>query len=432
MSDHIKKRNVPSNPLRDIPVQKMFVTPKTVNLFGQQTIQLKAIVSPLKAKKNIKWSHENYNIAQDDSTGAEKGINPGRTTITATDIETGITAHATVNVSFPKFRVAVKDFVKGNGFADVPDIFRPYADNRRCLAGKDRFDLYLFSDDGSSTQMKSYPPELIGVRIEDPNILEVKIDTVQEGNYPVLRFNCLGNGTTKVSIYFEDQKKEVGRVKIVEWQIFNVEINEWTGIHFSEKDLVLFPNITQRLKTSLVPEDAVNKRLTWSSSDPSTVVVTQNGMVTGLKMGKAVITATTQDGALSGSIEANVCKILLCDRKGRWIHTDSIKPLDGRWKVYDNILYLDIYLAFIDGDSFFNIPSEDVLYEIEDPEVLSVSVSNLYYKENYRPSPTYEGGGAIITLKWLKKGHSKLRIMLRRRFERKIIIYDNSFDVIIE
>ncbi|MGE5703990.1 MAG: Ig-like domain-containing protein, partial [Clostridia bacterium] len=50
------------------------------------------------------------------------------------------------------------------------------------------------------------------------------------------------------------------------------------------------------LKATITPEDATNKNVTWSSSNPKAVQVDQKGLVTPLAPGESTIRVTTEDG----------------------------------------------------------------------------------------------------------------------------------------
>ena len=53
---------------------------------------------------------------------------------------------------------------------------------------------------------------------------------------------------------------------------------------------------TVQLNATVAPENAANKNVTWSSSDESVATVDQNGLVTAVSGGEAIITVTTEDG----------------------------------------------------------------------------------------------------------------------------------------
>ena len=67
---------------------------------------------------------------------------------------------------------------------------------------------------------------------------------------------------------------------------------------------------TVSLTATVAPEDADNKTLVWTSSD-ETVATVKDGVVTTLKVGEAVITATTTDGSNLSAICAVVVKPVL-------------------------------------------------------------------------------------------------------------------------
>jgi len=70
-----------------------------------------------------------------------------------------------------------------------------------------------------------------------------------------------------------------------------------TSIKLSESKLVLANDKTQKIEATVLPEDATNKELVWSSSDPSVAKVSSSGTVLGGKGGDCEITCTAADGS---------------------------------------------------------------------------------------------------------------------------------------
>lgn len=58
---------------------------------------------------------------------------------------------------------------------------------------------------------------------------------------------------------------------------------------------------TVQLIASVTPDNAVNKKLTWSTSDSSVAIVDENGLVTAVANGTAIITVTTEDGEMTAT-----------------------------------------------------------------------------------------------------------------------------------
>ena len=71
-----------------------------------------------------------------------------------------------------------------------------------------------------------------------------------------------------------------------------------TGITLNQKKIWFFPGDTYQLVATVEPADAVNKTVTWTSSDPSVATVSASGLVTMVKVGTATITAKTANGSL--------------------------------------------------------------------------------------------------------------------------------------
>ena len=70
-----------------------------------------------------------------------------------------------------------------------------------------------------------------------------------------------------------------------------------TSISLNKTNLSLDAGSTYTLTATVNPSNANNKAVTWSSSDTSVATVTQEGVVTALKKGAAIITCAAQDGS---------------------------------------------------------------------------------------------------------------------------------------
>lgn len=83
-----------------------------------------------------------------------------------------------------------------------------------------------------------------------------------------------------------------------------------TGIVLNKTTDSLQTGETDTLVATVTPENATNKNVKWTSSDPSIATVDENGKVTAIKEGTATITATTTDGSnLSASCTVTVTSV---------------------------------------------------------------------------------------------------------------------------
>ncbi|NTV91390.1 MAG: Ig domain-containing protein, partial [Clostridiales bacterium] len=68
----------------------------------------------------------------------------------------------------------------------------------------------------------------------------------------------------------------------------------------------IYAGRTTQLAATIYPWYATNQKVTWSSGNPSVAVVDENGLVTGISAGKAVITVTTADGSKTATCTVTV------------------------------------------------------------------------------------------------------------------------------
>ena len=79
-----------------------------------------------------------------------------------------------------------------------------------------------------------------------------------------------------------------------------------TGVTLDKDSLTLTEGETATLAATVEPEEAINKTVTWSTSDESVATVDANGTVTAVSAGTATITVTTEDGGFTASCEVTV------------------------------------------------------------------------------------------------------------------------------
>lgn len=87
---------------------------------------------------------------------------------------------------------------------------------------------------------------------------------------------------------FDDWKRKFPNLNYIVANVESITLN-------NGEDLAVAVNTQKRIKAVVLPENAVD-RVVWSSSDETVATVDQDGVVTGVGKGNAVVTATAVDG----------------------------------------------------------------------------------------------------------------------------------------
>jgi len=83
-----------------------------------------------------------------------------------------------------------------------------------------------------------------------------------------------------------------------------------TGVTLSSTSTNIYFGETETLTATVLPTNATNKAVDWSSSAPAIASVT-NGVVSAIAVGQAMITVTTRDGGKTATCEVNVTDELI-------------------------------------------------------------------------------------------------------------------------
>ena len=99
------------------------------------------------------------------------------------------------------------------------------------------------------------------------------------------------------------------------------------GISLSKTSLTLKPADTATLFSIILPANATNKAVTWSTSD-STIAKVVNGLVTAIKPGSAIITAKSVE-----NFETATCSVTVSNNDP----ITAVGNVEGVWKKYSTV-----------------------------------------------------------------------------------------------
>ena len=190
-----------------------------------------------------------------------------------------VTVYVTTNISEvyledSKIIVSCQTMADGSKYHDACDgvgVFKPGS----TAPGKDPATyqmIYSVGPAGASTE--GFPMSWIST---DPSVCTVDSNGL---------VTFTGSGTAIVSLTINNITA-----------ICTVEVREEvTGVELAESEIELKIGDTQQLHATVIPDNAYNKAVTWYSSNESVATVDENGVVTAVASGNAIITVKTDDG----------------------------------------------------------------------------------------------------------------------------------------
>lgn len=92
--------------------------------------------------------------------------------------------------------------------------------------------------------------------------------------------------------------------------------NAVTGVRISEKLIDLGMGYKKQITATVMPDDATDKSVEWTSENPEIATVSDNGTITGKSYGRTVVTATTTDGGYTAKCVVRVKPIDVFDATG--------------------------------------------------------------------------------------------------------------------
>ncbi|WKL46890.1 Ig-like domain-containing protein [Flavobacterium pectinovorum] len=260
-----------------IPVASVSVSPTTANLYAGNTQQLSATIAPANAtNKTLTWSSSNTAIATVNSSGLVTAVSAGTATITTTTQDGNKTATATITVN-----------------------------------PNSNFTVYFYKPSNWGTGIKIYYWSALPTGI------------LADASWPGVNMTNTGNGwysytftnVTSTNLIFNDgtsQSADLSRNK-TGWYMNATwyDSNPGTGVAVTSVSLSptsasLNVGATQQLTPTVLPSNATNKAVTYSSSNTAVATVNSSGLITAVANGTATIIVTTVDGSKTSTCAVTV------------------------------------------------------------------------------------------------------------------------------
>ena len=216
--------------------------------------------------KNVSFESADAGIAAVNANGVVTGVSAGETTITVTTEDGGFTGACTINV----YNQAVTGVTIEPSEAELN------------VGSSTKLTATVLPENASNKN--------VVYSVDDESILSVD----QDGNVTGLSL-----GTATVTVTTEDG----GFTASAEINVIPVRV---TGVSISPKSASIALGCMVQLAASIKPSNAANKNLSWSVSDETIISVDGQGTVTGLSLGTATVTVTTEDGGFTASAEITV------------------------------------------------------------------------------------------------------------------------------
>lgn len=108
-----------------------------------------------------------------------------------------------------------------------------------------------------------------------------------------------------------------------------------TGVSLYKSDVKIFVNDEEKLTVNVIPSDAENLSVTWTSSNEAVATVNSDGLVAAIGVGNAVITATTVDGGFTAECTVTVEIPPMTDLGKTFVPVDLGLPSGLKWASFN-------------------------------------------------------------------------------------------------
>ncbi len=271
----------------------------SVSLKAGEIIKLTETVSPQDADdKNVVWVSSDNGIATVDNLGNVTGVAVGTAEVSAVTSDGGYRAACTVTVlptavSGVTLSETSKTMIVGHTATLSATVLPANATNKNVTWSSSDEDVAQVSGDGVLTAVA-------------PGRATVTVTTAD------------GSKTAECAVTVNPDPLVV------------------YGVSLNKSSLTMYVGDTSRLTATVVPSTALNRNVTWNSTNPDAVTVDSYGNITAVGEGGAYIQACTVDGGFEATCEVTVTKRIIPVTGIRLRNTDvSVDIGTYIWLDYD-------------------------------------------------------------------------------------------------
>jgi uncharacterized protein YjdB len=261
--------------VRDIPVSGVQLDKTNITLIAGNIDTLTPIFQPTNASnKNVTWSSSDPSVARSEGNGVVRALSHGTALIVATTQDGNKTAACAVAV------LSEAEAVRVTGVS------------------LDNASLTLGVGDSGTLAATVQPSNATNKSVSWVSSDAAVASVVSGGATATVKAKDAGAATITVTT------SDCGMTARCVVTVVDVIVPA-TGVTLNKASLVLNVGASETLVASVQPSNATNKTVSWTSGNPSAVSV-NNGLVTAVAPGSAVVTVTTQDGGKTATCSVTV------------------------------------------------------------------------------------------------------------------------------
>lgn len=255
------------------PVIGIKLSTTEFEIIDSNSKQLIANVLPENASnKSVTWTSSDISVAMVSPDGTVYAIKPGQATIMATTVDGGFVALCKVTVKAKTIQISNIELTSNSESISVGETLQLNA---------------IISPENASNKTVNWTST-------NPLIASVNasglVTAIAEGKTQIIATTTDGSNLSAIC--------EINVNKLF------ITISQ---IQITPSNARITVGQTLNLRAAIAPDDATNKAIKWSSTNPAIATVSESGVVSAISEGNAIIIASTQDGSnLSATCQVEV------------------------------------------------------------------------------------------------------------------------------